>query len=372
MDNKKKTLLILILISLAVLIFNPKTLNFIQNKMWGSEKNVANIMELELPHSSQIIYVKHNDDLLQYWDGILYSYNMNGKQNWSINLSVTNPIIESNNKNIFVVDKNKNQIIMINNNGEINYRVILEKNIGFIKSEEEDYLLVYHDPGKSVFRDISILNEKGNKVGEILLNEGEVINGVISKKNQKVILHTMGISDGKLEGKLGYYNLKGELITLESTDENIIVDMFYDINGNLVVVYEESVLCINDKREEVWRLSTDKVRQVLDTLKDSIVIYCGKDGKSGIIQGRSREKITITDLNGKILGEKIPSEKIIGLDTYKGDIVAYSNRTIYMLNKKGDIVVEEKVSNDIEQVFLLPQRVIAITTKEKLVFMKIQ
>lgn len=370
MKKNKRILIILLGISICLLIFNPKSLGYLKSIITGEIQQATNILELELPHSSQILHIKQKDQILQYWDGILYAYDVRGNQSWSINLGINSPVIEANDEYIYVLDGGKNQIIKILNSGNIEYRRVLNKSVNFIKPGDDKYLFVHHHPEQNRLRNVSVLNEEGKVVAEILVSEGEVINALVSEKNDRVILHTLVFSDGKVEGKLIYYNLKGEVVRLESTGDQIVVNMFFDNKGNLMVFYENKIASINSDYQNNWQVDTEEITSVALS-NDYLITYHSNEGRGGIIQ-RQRESLKMIDFSGKIIGENRSLEKIIGVDTFNNDIIAYSSRTIYLLNGKGEILMEYKISGDLQEVLLLPNKHIGVITKEKLSIMKIQ
>ncbi|MBM7615573.1 DUF5711 family protein [Alkaliphilus hydrothermalis] len=371
MNRKKRMMLILISLLLLLLIFNPKTITYLQEQFLGDEREVIDLMELELPHSSQMVYHKLDDQLLQYWDGILYSYSMDGSQNWSTNLSINNPTVETSKNSVYIIDKSKKQIIRINKQGETIYRTTLNDDIGFIEGKKDDVTLVYHTPDNSRFRKLSILNGEGKKIGDIVINDGEVVSTAISKDEERIILHTVGIGGGKLQTKLISYNLQGELLELKGIEDQLIVNMFFDYKGNLITAHENKLVSIDKSQEINWEQPTDKLIKVMDLSGEYIVTY-GGEGKNSILQGRSREKIQVIDMEGNVIGESKPRESIMGMDYDNEFFIAYSDRSIYLYDKKCNMMMEHQLSVDIEKVFLLPQKHIAVISKEKLVFMKIQ
>lgn len=372
MNSKKKILLIIAFILIVITIISPRMLNFLENALGKMEKEMILLNEFELPHSSQIKYAKLDQQLIQYWDGILYAYRINGEQSWSINLGITNPTIISYGENAYIIDNNKKQIHKINKLGETVYSVILKDSIEDIKICDEGYVLIYYTPDKGPLRSFEILDNKGKKYGELLISEGEIINSTISGREGRVLVYTTNVVQGGIEGNLLEFNLKGNLLGSEKQGDRIPLFMKFDTKKNTVIIYDNEIVSIDQEKQRNWSNKVESVHHIAMEADDVIALHLSKVTNNSLIQGRGKNKIVLYDMNGKFLGEKAFEENIKGVDTFQNEILGYSDRTIYLLDKKAEQQMQYKYNSDIEKAFLYQQKHVVVVTKEKLAFFKIQ
>lgn len=371
MKKRRKRFWFLILMFFTLFFLIPKTAGYIKGKIINKGKTFSIMKEIELPHVSQTIYQKLDNNIIKYWEGVLFCYDILGEKRWSINLGIANPIIKNNNNSIFVVDNSKKEIIRISKEGELLYRVFLQNQVHDIKTCEEDYILLQYISDKNTPQKISIIDGNGNEISNISLGQGEITSLAISKNHNKIAIGTLGINQNEIESSLLVYDLIGNLLTLESHQSNIILECIYDSKGNLIVLEEGEVSCINKENVKLWSVNPGQIQQIGISPDNFIVIYSCND-RRGMIYTRSGEKIKILKYNGKWLGENKIEEEIKGIDSYKDDVLVYSSRTLYILDKKANIKIKHQYNSDINKAYILSNGYIAIVTKEKLSFLEMK
>ncbi|KAB3530294.1 hypothetical protein F8154_13965 [Alkaliphilus pronyensis] len=366
--RKKLWLVIMALGILSILI--PITKGAFQNKGLYTNKEAITTKEIQLPHSSEISYHKFNDGLLQYWDGTLFYHNSNTKLNWSLHIGALRPLIKTSKDSIFLYDNSKNQLIKINSLGEIDYRKILDKTINLIEVCHQNYVLAIHDKlEKSPLKHVTILNQEGSITGEITLNSGDILKGALSGKVSRVALHTIDWSSGELSKNLLIYDLEGDLIKLNKVND-IVLDICYK-NDKMIGSLSNSVFALTKDGQARWSNEVKQIQRVVLTSEDFFVVHAGSNEESGLLQGRNRIGIKIYDYKGTLLGEKALKDTIKGLDYSKENILYYTERTIYVLSKSGDLLVEYDYNGDIQEAFIFEDNYLSVVTKEKLAFIRI-
>ena len=367
--RRKSTIAILIVILALVLIMNPRSLEYFNTKLVNAKSDMVILKEIELPHSSQISFEKFNNGVLQYWDGILYFHDISGGQLWTLHLGVINPILKTSSNSIYVVDNNKKQIIRLNKDGEIIYRSILERNIYDFSVNNSDYVLLHQTQENTPYRYILILNGEGKKNNEIVLSDVEIMRSKIDNSNQ-ILIHTISTINNKIENNLQQYDLKGKLLSLDNLEDKLLLDFYYESKGNLILVFEDGVKAVDKSKSTKWEASTEPIKIIHKQIGEYIAIYNSDSQKSGIVYGKSPDKLNVINESGSTLSESILKERPIGIDSNKNEIIYYSNRSLYIGNKKGEWTTEYKYNSDIEKAFVYPQKYVIVITKEKLSFLK--
>ena len=60
---------------------------------------------------------------------------------------------------------------------------------------------------------------------------------------------------------------------------------------------------------------------------------------------------------------------ILGVEAYEDTIIAYSERTIYIIDDKGYILIEKKINKDIQDVFWISQGNFVVVFKDRMEIM---
>lgn len=370
MQNKRKVLLILMIMAIILTLMNPKSVEYLKAKAGYEKETLSVIKEIEKSRSSQIIYEKLDNGLIQYLEGILMYYNSEGEQLWSINLGINRPIIKTNTNSVYVINERANQIIRINKEGEQVYKITLDKPYMNGNICNDNYMIIYHKADGPI-KYLTILNDEGKKVGEITLGEGEITNMTISKVQDRIAISTLGTNDAGLENNTLIYDLNGNLLGVEILENNIVFNLFYNEKGNLIVIDEKNLFSINKNKELNWKTSFNEPITLMDTAnKDFITLYGEGNRKNSIIYSPSGNKLKTLSQEGKLIAETKIKEDILGLDSYKNNLLAYSLRTILIYDKEGNVRLEYPYSSDILKSFMLTDHHLVVITKEKNTFLK--
>ena len=369
MGNRKKGLWILIAITVILLMINPRTIKYLKAKTSLDKGEIYIIKEIEIPHSSQIIYEKFGNGLIKYWEGVLIYYNAAGEQMWSINLAINKPAIKTNSDSIYIIDENKNQILRIDKKGEQIYKGALDKSYKNFDVCDNNYVVLHHETEDPV-QYITIINKEGKKVSEIVLGEGEITNLAISGAHDRIAISTINTNGDSLENNILVYDLKANLLGSENFNDNIILNMFYNEKGDLIVIDERNI-CGKDKGNLTnWQVNLDDPIIIMNTKnKNFMMVYSEDSGKKSIIYSPTGNTIKILSYDGKLLSEIKQDEEIVDMDSYKNSIIVYSSRTIFKYDKNGNLKMEFPYTGDILKCFALSDDNIAVITKEKISFL---
>lgn len=369
MKNRKKGLWALAAITMILFMINPRTIKYLKAKTSLDKGEISIIKEIETPHSSQIIYEKFDNGLIKYQGGILVYYNIAGEQLWSINLTINRPVIKTNSDNIYIIDENKNQILRINKKGEQVYKNTLDRSYKNFSVCDNNYVILHHDTENPI-QYITIINEKGKKTSEIILGEGEITNMAISKTYDRIAISTIGINGNSLENNILIYDIKANLLSSENFKDNIILNIFYNSKGDLIVIDEKNISGINRDNLTNWKANFNDPIIITDTKNENFIVAYNKgSNKSSIIYLPTENIIKVLSHEGKLLSEIKQDEAAVNIDSYKNDIVVYSPRTIFKYNKNGNLKMEYPYTGDILKCFALSDDNMVIITKEKISFL---
>ncbi|MDI9476250.1 MAG: DUF5711 family protein [Natronincolaceae bacterium] len=372
MKNRKKALWALIAIIVILFVASPGTIKYLKAKTNLDKGEISIVKEIETPHSSQIIYEKLDNGLVKYQGGILTLYNMAGEQLWSINLAINRPVIKTNSDSIYIIDENKNQILRINKKGEQVYKSALDKGYKNFSICDDNYMALHHDIEDPI-RYVTVINEKGKKVSEIVLGEGEITNMAISKVCDRIAISVINTNKNSLENNVLTYDLKANLLGSESFGDNIILDIFYNEKGDLIVIDEKSISSISENNSTNWKTDFNDPIIITDIEnKNFITVYSTGSNKGSIIYLPTENTIRVLSYDGKLLSEIKQGEEAINIDSCKNDIIVCSMRTVFKYSKNGNLKIEYPHTGDILKCFALSDDNIVIITKEKISFLSLK
>ncbi|MCC5909541.1 MAG: hypothetical protein JJT76_03780 [Clostridiaceae bacterium] len=358
-----------ILIAVIILIFiSLKATNHIRTIGMSEGKNINIVKEIETDYHNDVAYEKFKKGILQYWGGILYFYDEIGEQKWNIHLGISNPVIRVSKDAVYVMDKGLNQIVALDE-GKVKYRYTADGPLSNFKVCDDNYVLLQKTPHRST-TELIVLNQQGSKSSIIKVGEGNIMNIAISQKNDLIAINTLATNSG-LESNLLTYDFEGNLLASKSLREQLVLKFSYDGRGNLIVVTDEEIIAINRDNKILWESFIDKTQLFQSLVSDYMVVYSGEEGRNRFIHTGEGKNIKILRYNGQNIGTVKLKEDLQGIDLYEENIIAYSSRTIYLLDKRGNIKMEHKYYSDIEEVLMTSNGSMVIVTKEKVVFIRI-
>ena len=121
---------------------------------------------------------------------------------------------------------------------------------------DNNYVVLHHETEDPV-QYITIINKEGKKLSEIVLGEGEITNLAISGAHDRIAISTININGDSLENNILVYDLKANLLGSENFNDNIILNMFYNEKGDLIVIDERNI-CGKDKGNLTnWQVNLD-------------------------------------------------------------------------------------------------------------------
>lgn len=365
---KKSRLIIFIIVLLVIatvsirFVKNVKTTN-------SSEEEVQELTKIETSYNEEILYRKLQKGLVQYWNGSLYFYDVQGNEKWHNYLGITNPLIKTNKNNIYVIDNNLKQLIRIDEKGQIQYRYTMEMPLNNFEISDDNYVIIQY-PKENNMVNLQIIDDEGRKYSKIVLTEGDVINLSLSKSHDIIAINTL-ITQNSLESRLLLYDLNGQLIGSNHIEEQLVLGFEYDKKGNLIVIAEDEVFSINRNNEILWRTSVNRIKNFSNYPDEYMVIYGHRSSKNPFIHTEGNEDLNILKYNGKITAKAQVGEEILGLDVDRDGILLYSTRSIYLLDINGKIIMTNKYLHDIKDVFIFPKGHLVVASKEDLSFLKI-
>lgn len=306
-----------------------------------------------------------NEHIIKFEERKLSTYNQDGDKLWEKELDIDNPIIRGNQNNIVVVDSSDGEIYYIDYEGEIRAKNSIGNEVMDIKIYENGYLLVMLE------KEICVFDPNGEIISNFIIPKGEVIDGDLSADNSMIALTILVVEEKKFYSNILFYSLEGKVLAGKKLDSKVIYKILLTNNNNLLVLGDNKIFKITDDDNILWEKDFEETlnRGVLSD-RGLLVLNLVKE-KNTIIDTKNRNTISQMDLDGNILNKTPVAGEVLGLDVLDDKIAAFTDRTIYIIDKKGDKILEKKINKDIKDVSWISKKNLLIINKNKLEIMEI-
>lgn len=377
MANKKKRLrkrrFVLSLLIIAAIIFGII-------KFAEILKPVLGYKSIGLKRISTIEYTTRKQDrdrvningfeerVIKFEKNKLVTYDLNGEKLWEKELKMKDPIIRGNKDIIVVVNPTNGKIFYIDYRGEIKLENSLDKEVIDVEINSNGYVLAM------LKKEIFVFHPNGEIVSNFNIPKGEVFDGDLSEDNNTIALTILNVEEKKFYSNILFYSLDGKVLAGKKYDNDIIYKIFLINDSNLLALSDSRVLMISedDKNNNVIWVKEFEENLNKGVLSDQGILVLSLINKENtIIDTKNRNIICQLNLDGNILNKTPIAGEVLGLDVIDDEILVFTDRTIYILDKKGEIILERKINRDIKTVKWISKKNILITYKDRLEIMSL-
>lgn len=267
--NRKK-IIISIFISIVFIILLVMVCIYIGNKPFRDfidkyvlMKNVVenNVTSIELKESESYSIYAYDKYISVLSQNTLVGYNSSGKQEYELEVEITNPIVDTNNRFLLIAEKEKQRIYLISGNNIV-WKKDLEGNISRVSVNKNGYVSVIltGTTHKSV---IQVLDASGNTLFKTYLANSIAMDSDISYDNKYLSfaeISTNGtmvqsmiktISIQKTQEKNASESISDSIIyTVTSPNNSTVLNLKYQDNNKLICMYDNSITSIQEGKEE--------------------------------------------------------------------------------------------------------------------------
>lgn len=228
------------------------------------EDNTVNINIDESKVNNVFAYDKY---IVILNNNVLTNYNSEGKEEGSIPIEISNPIINTNGKYLLIAEKNSNKIYLVSGN-EIVWKKELEGSIDKVTVNKNGYtsIILSGTTYKSV---IQTFDNKGNEIFKTYLSSTIAIDSDISFDNQYLAfaeINPSGINANSTVKIISIQKAKTSptesiVNTFVDDEGKILINLKYQDGNKLVCMYDSTIKVIqNEKNEEVLQLNEEKAK----------------------------------------------------------------------------------------------------------------
>lgn len=375
MTNKRKrrnpARFIIFLLTIAVMIFGIIKLGTGIKSMFSSEKvslkRVSTVEYIDKKQEEEKVTVDtFNQYVFKFEKDKLNAYSKAGEMMWEKELSIDGDIIiKGNQSTIAAASPLSGVIYYIDYDGNIKAEKSLEKEIVDIKINESGYLLVMLE------KEIYVLDADGEIASSFVIPKGEVFDGDLSQDNTKVALNILAVEEKKFYSNILFYSIDGKVLAGKKYDNDVIYKIFLTDTNKLLALGDNKVLMLSEDDEILWEKRFEEIINKAIFSDEELLFLNLVSKKNTIIDTKNKNLIGQLNLDGNILNKIPVAGEIEGLDIIDDTIAVFTNRTIYILGKKGNTILEKKINKDIKNIKWISKKNLLVMYKDKLEIMSI-
>ena len=295
---------------------------------------------IKLPGSASYSFDSFGDSFLLLTDTYLYTFGMNGGQNYALRHGYSNPTQCSNSKRILLYDKDYNSFSLYSKTSLI-YSGSVEEKIVFasLGSNDTAAIVTNSDRYSNI---IYIYNGNGEWRYTRKLIDENVMNVKFSSEERYIYVSTIGVENGEIYSAIYKYDITNESDAIWSyrlNNSSIPMDMYVK-GGRVHTIYDNYAISLSETDGAVIGERTIPGTVLCCDFSDSLdtVVY----NDSSI----NRKVLTILDNEMTIISTKVVSPNINRIIADGNKVFIVESGTLYGYDSQSDTVVEKQLSDD--------------------------
>jgi len=257
-------------IALITFIFlyenNNNVRNFFDVYIFRKIINEENVPSIDIDSSKNINVFAYNKYIAILEQNVLKIYNKSGNQEHSLDIEISNPLVETNGEYLCIAEKGGQKLYLISNKN-ILWQKDIEGNISSINVNKNGYVSITIS-GTSYKTIVQTFNSNGDELFKNYLGTTNVIDTDISNDNKY-----LAIAEANFSGIVVQSNIK--IISIEDAKNNsaesikythiaktndLIVNIKYNNKDNLICMYDEHIDMLKDgQNSELINLTNEDI-----------------------------------------------------------------------------------------------------------------
>ena len=242
-----------------------------------------------------------NDNVITINGGVLTFYSNKGKEEENLDVILSSPISDTDDKYLVLGDKSGNKLYLINDKN-IKWEKEVEGKISKVSVNKNGYVSVI-SVGNTSESDIAVFNEKGDNIFTYHLASTYAIDSDISRDNKYLAIAEVDYSGVSAKSQVKIISIdnvqkdktKAIVHTYEGEAGDIITDLNYQDKDNAVCLFDSYIINITpEKNEKLYDISDNTLFADVNLNKGYIKIE--KESEKIF---KSDYRLKISDLNNK-------------------------------------------------------------------------
>ncbi|MTI57131.1 DUF5711 family protein [Geosporobacter ferrireducens] len=347
----------------------------------GKIKNLLGYGELELKKIATISLRDKNKALVRGFEQnfmvyepatqTLQAYGLEGQEKWVFEEKIENPIFSNTATHLYIAERETGRIFCVDSLGSIDWQIDLERTIRMLQSSERGYVAVYSEDEEEKGI-VHIFDMEKKQRGKISLNQGYLMDMTLSQEADLLALSVMSIANDKIESNVILYNMEGKLLGGNKYDGDIISRVYAGREQQIVNIGDKKVIGFSKEKGLLWNKEIEDSIGKTAWSEEGFIVLGLVNNKKTIIDTKNRNRVSIIDQEGKELNKLPVKGEVLGIDIKDDRIVAFTDRTLYLLSKDDKDLIEKKVNNDIQSVHMVDKDRLALVFNDKIEIIRVK
>lgn len=275
--NKKR--LLFTIISSILLIFAIVIISlYIWNRPFRETMDKYVLMKNVKEDNVKSIALDSNDSYLIYaYDGyisvfnnnLLTGYNSSGNKEYELEINLTNPLVDANNRFLLMAEKDKQNIYLISEKNIVWHKE-LDGNISRVSVNKNGYVSVVLT-GTNYKSIIQVFDSNGTEMFKTYLSNSTAMATTISNDNKYLSFAEISTEGTATQSRIKTISIQKAketpsesiISTLTSDSDKVVIDVKYQDGNKMICMYDDSICNIqNDKEEEIISLNKEGEKNI--------------------------------------------------------------------------------------------------------------
>ena len=295
---------------------------------------------IKLPGSASYSFDSFGDSFLLLTDTYLYTFGMNGGQNYALRHGYSNPTQCSNSKRILLYDKDYNSFSLYSKTSLI-YSGSVEEKIVFASLGNNDTAAIVTNSDR-YSNIIYIYNGNGEWRYTRKLIDENVMNVKFSSEERYIYVSTIGVENGEIYSAIYKYDITNESDAIWSyklKNSSIPMDMYVK-GGRVHTIYDNYAVSLSETDGAVIGERTISGTVLCCDFSDSIDTVVYNDSST------NRKVLAILDNEMTIISTKVVNPNINRIIAEGNKVFIVESGTLYGYDSQSDAIVEKPLSDD--------------------------
>ena len=295
---------------------------------------------IKLPGSASYSFDSFGDSFLLLTDTYLYTFGMNGGQNYALRHGYSNPTQCSNSKRILLYDKDYNNFSLYSKTSLI-YSGSVEEKIVFASLSNNDVAAIVTNSDR-YSNIIYIYNGSGEwRYTRKFINEN-VMNVEFSTEERYIYVSTIGVENGEIYSAIYKYDITNESEAIWSYRLNSFsIPLLMHVNGGRVhIVYDNHAVSLSETDGTVIGERAFPGTVLCGDFSDSIDAMVYTDSST------NRKVLVMLDSEMELLSTKSVNPNINRVVADGGNVYLVESGMLYGYDSQSEAIVEKPLFDD--------------------------
>lgn len=249
---------IVLIVVLANYTANPEFRNYIDMKIFRKQVTENTLAKIEIDAEDNPVSFAYDSYIGVFSKNIFKIYNSKANEVNKLTINITNPIIETNGKNVVIAEKGGSKFFVINNTNLV-WQGKVDGAILNVNINQNGYVSVITT--NSTYTSIVVVfNSNGEELFKTFLRSTYAMCSAISTNNSYLAIGEVDYSGSVLKSNVRIMTIDdAKLVHEYKTDNNnIITNIEYYDRENAICAFTDSAVSVSpDKDTQIYKISKD-------------------------------------------------------------------------------------------------------------------